>query len=272
MSPVIAATLFALAVIPTAAAGDSLEQALSATFRITDGKISGTGFLVSMAGREKPDRPITVLFTAAHLLEPMNGPECTIILRHKQDDGSYIRKETKLPIRMQQKPRWQRHPQLDIAALVVDLPGAATVKPLSLRQLPDEKWTAERKLRVGQEVFMPCFPAQLEGNEAGWPILRKGAIASHPLTPVKWAKTMLIDVSIFGGDSGAPIIVRADKEPVVVGMVLGMQRQTAKTTMPFEERTVHTPLRLAIAVQSPFLRDTVELLQERKAENRPKDK
>ncbi|MDP1796412.1 MAG: hypothetical protein Q8K78_02980 [Planctomycetaceae bacterium] len=113
-------------------------------------------------------------------------------------------------------------------------------------------------MRVGQDVFVPCFPAQVEANSAGWPLLRKGSLATHPLMPVARTPTMFVDYSHFGGDSGAPLVATVNGEPLVVGLVFAMLRQTDKTTMPFEERTLHTPLGLAIAAQAPLIRQTIE--------------
>jgi hypothetical protein len=49
-------------------------------------------------------------------------------------------------------------------------------------------------------------------------------------------------------------------EALIVGLVLGMERQTDKVSMPFEERTVHYPVGLAIVAHSEIIRQTVELL------------
>jgi hypothetical protein len=258
---VFAAAVVALVVHRPATAGEPIEDALAATFRITDNKSSCTGFLILTESPGGTGKPKMVLVTAAHVLEGMTGSDCRLVLRARHTDLSYVRKETTISIRNGDQPRWKRHPELDIAALVVDVPEGLAVKTFAFRQLADDKWISDRKIRVGKDVYIPCFPVKLEANEAGWPILRKGSVATHPLTPVKSAKTMIIDFNTFGGDSGAPVVVCDGKEPVVVGMVLGMHRQTDKSSTPFEERTAHTPLGLAIAVQAPLVRETVDLLQ-----------
>jgi hypothetical protein len=193
----------------------------------------------------------------------MKGSVCTVVVRAQGKSGTLVRKEITVPLRDGAKPLWTRHPEMDVAAISVDVPEGIDLKPFAYRQVADEKWAADRKLCVGQEVRIPCFPAQLEANEAGWPVLRTGWIATHPLTPLASAKTMLVDYAQFGGDSGAPVVACEGQEPVVVGLVFAMQRQTDKISMPFEERTVHTPLGLAIAVQSPLLRETIDRLLER---------
>ncbi|NDH95177.1 MAG: hypothetical protein EBZ13_11740, partial [Planctomycetia bacterium] len=126
-------------------------------------------------------------------------------------------------------------------------------------QIASAKLAEDNKLHVGQEVFIPCYPAKLEANKAGWPILRKGSIATYPLTPLNSARTIFIDYSHFGGDSGSAVVAIIDDEPVVVALVFAMQRQSDRMVMPFEERTVHTPLGLAIAVQAPIIRSTIEM-------------
>jgi hypothetical protein len=240
-----------------ARAQDPIEDVLAATFRIVDGQASATCFLVMPGSGAGPDAPTLVLVTAAHFFEGTSGPECQLVLRSSAADGSWTRREIPIAIRNAETPRWTRHPDMDLAALAVDLPADAGVKPLRFESLASAEEVVEGRVRVGQEVIVPCFPAKLEANAGGWPVLRQGMIATHPLVPVQSAKTFLVDVSTFGGDSGAPVIVRTGPEPLVVGLVLGMQRQTDRASLPFEEKTVHMPLGLAIVAQSVFVRETV---------------
>ena len=53
---------------------------------------------------------------------------------------------------------------------------------------------------------------------AGWPVLRRGMIATHPLSPVASVPTMLVDIRSFGGDSGGPLFVLVDGKPHVAGV------------------------------------------------------
>lgn len=249
-------------------AAESIEEVLSATFRVTDKNTSGTCFLVQVGGKagSTPDR--IMLVTAAHGFQQIPGDACWVILRAKQDDGSYARREHRLPLRDGDKPRWKKHPDEDIAVLPIDLPPEVEVTPFRLEQLASARDVAERRVRVAQEAWIPGYPAQLETNPAGWPVLRRGSLASHPLAPVSANKTMLVNVSSFGGDSGAPVVVFPSQNretdqapmPLVAGMILGMHRQTDKTVTPFEERTQHTPLDLSIVIQAQLIRETIELL------------
>lgn len=249
--------------------GQSLEEALTAVCRITNGRSSGTGFLVARPAQDASP-PQTqdphaakscLLITAGHVLEESPEPRYELILRSAGLDGSWKRTPISVPVRDGDKPLWRKHPELDVAVLPVDIPSEVTVTPLALEQVADGDWVANGKLHVAQAVVIPCYPAQLEANEAGWPVVRHGTVASHPLTPVAKVRTMLIDFHTFGGDSGAPVLTQCGDTWHVVGLVSGMHRQTDKAVMPLQEVTFHTPLGLSIVVQAALIHDTIKLLE-----------
>ena len=241
-------------------AGEPIEELLEATFRIADKDHSGTCFLVSPKERDDAHPNRVILATAAHVMEQMTGNECEVILRTKGGDGQYSRHPWTTTIRHEGNPVWTRHSDVDIATMFLDLPDGVFAKPLPFDQLADEARVVDRTVRVGGETWVPCYPAKLEANEAGWPVVRHGSVASHPLMPLKSARTMLVDYKNFGGDSGAPVAMIVKDRPLIIGVVSGMHRQTDRSTLPFEERTMHTPLGLSIVVQAPFLRETIELM------------
>lgn len=242
---------------------DVHKDALRATLRISDGAASGTGFLVTV-GEQAGGK--CLLVTAAHVFRDMKGEDCSLVFRSADGEGGFVRKEVALGIRKDGKPLWKKHAEMDIAVMAIDLPQGVDCEPFALDQVATVQFAEQGKVRVGQDICIPCFPAKLESNSAGWPILRRGSIASHPLVPLSRAKTYLVDSSSFGGESGAPVVASVDGRALVVGLISAMQRQTDKSTMPFEERTVHTPLGLGIAVQAPFIREVIGEWQEQAAE------
>lgn len=249
--------LFIITAVHHAHAADVAEAALRATVRVTaDGK-SGTGFFVTLPATDEK-KPQTVLVTAGHVFDEIAGDKCKLVFRAADSEGGFVRKETETAVKEGDKKLWVRHPMTDLAVLGVDIPEGVDVQPFTLNQVADVRHVEDRLVRVGQEVFIPCFPAQVEANPAGWPILRKGSLATHPLTPVARTPTMFVDYSHFGGDSGAPVVATVNGEPLVVGLVFAMLRQTDKSATAFEERTHHTPLGLAIAAQAPLIRQTIE--------------
>lgn len=235
------------------------EEVLRSTVRIITGPKSSTGFFVDVP-RKEGEKPRRLLVTAAHAFENTKDEKCQVVLRvrSEKDGKEIVRRVVDLQLRNGDKPLWMRHPQMDVAVIPMDLPADADIKPFSLSQIAEPSLAESRRVRVGHDVCIPCFPAQLEANPAGWPILRRGSIASHPLTPLANAKTIFVDYSHFGGDSGSPVVAMLDDKPVVLAVVIAMQRQVDRTSMPFEERTTYTPMNLAVAVQAPFVRELVE--------------
>jgi hypothetical protein len=268
-----------------------IERAMSATFRIVIGESSGTSFLIEAhpqdrpadATRPEPNEPKpndaaksnddakpvasrqVVLVTCAHLFRDTKVDKAKLILRTKRDDFDYQRVELMFPIRTAGKKLWVEHPDHDIAAIRVQLPRDVDAAPFRFEQLAAEPDVIAKRVHVAQETWTPCFPVQIEGHPAGWPILRRGTIATHPLAPVNTMSKFRIDVSSFGGDSGAPVVVFPNDQrtgiPLVAGMCIGTALQTDKTTSFYEERTMHTPLGMAIAVQAAHIRDAIERLE-----------
>jgi len=259
--------LAAAGVLPAADATDAVTEMMTATFKITHKDSTATCFLIARPAAPASHKQEVILVTAAHVLEKMSGDECRLVLRERLDDGTFERKEWPLKIRSGGQPRWAKHPGVDVAALTAVLPASVSSVALPLDCLADEAAITSGKLRCGDEVTVLCYPAQLEATGAGFPVLRRGTVASFPLTPVNSHRTYLVDYSTFGGDSGAPVMIRPrgdvgqsktiEGHPLVVGLVIGQHRQTDKVKLPYEERTVHQPLGLAIVVHAEFIRQTI---------------
>lgn len=244
-----------------------LEQAMGATFRIAGANSSGTSCLVRLPPLAGATADRHVLVTAAHVLEAMAGTECQLILRRTEPDGRFVRLEHTIPIRDNDQPRWRRHADADVAVLPVDLPAEATIQAFDLAQIADEAALAERRVHVGLSAWVAGYPAGMEGNEAGWPVLRHGTIASYPLLPLAACRTIFVNAQTFPGDSGSPVVSLDESDATdgprlrLVGISVGMQRQTDRSVLPFEEKTMHTPLGLAIVVQAAFLLELLKPLE-----------
>ena len=238
---------------------DASLQAVEATVRVHGGGQSGTAYVVALP-KVGSNANRGLLVSAAHTFEKMNGLECTAVFRGRDASGGWVRRDAAIGLRDGESPRWVRHPSADIAVLVCDVPEGVDLAPFPLGQVARAADFEAGRVRLGQRVRVACFPAQTEGNGAGWPVLRTGAIATFPLTPAASLERFFVDYSHFGGDSGAAVVTDdAAGEPLVAGVVVAMQRQTDRVTSPFEEKTIHTPLGLAIVVPATLLHETIEL-------------
>jgi S1-C subfamily serine protease len=232
-----------LALLLCLAAGDADQALLDATVRLRTEGSTATAFLVKR-GED------LVLVTAAHCLEEIQEAEATLVIRAAGPDGTLVRKKVQVLLRENGKPRWRRHPDRDVAAMKLTLPGDARVKPLKPEQL------AEAVPKAGDAIRVAGYPAGVEGGPQGWAILRAGIVSAPPNGP-----TFLVDAPIYGGESGGPVAVCTGAEPLVVGVQSGMHRRTDKTSIPFEERTVHHPLGIGIVVPAAAAREAIRLLE-----------
>ncbi len=106
-------------------------------------KISfGAAFLM---GKPTPDatKLYYVLFTAAHVLEDIDGDNGTLLLRVKHTDESYAQRPWPMKLRDNGKPLYVEPTDADVAALHVDMPDDlnATItpdKPIGRRRNPKE--------------------------------------------------------------------------------------------------------------------------------------
>ena len=127
------------------------------------------------------------------------------------------------------------------------------------------------KLAPGDDVRIACYPIQLEANGAGFPIIRRGCVASFPFTPVKAYKMYMVDYNAFAGDSGGPVFLteqvpadeksRPEARPVIVGLVLAQHFHDERTKLSYEERTVRHRMGLGIVVHAEYIRQTIDLLK-----------
>ncbi len=233
-------------------AENSLVALLQSTCKVTIEGQTGTGFFVRRGS-------VNFLVTAGHIFDKSSATECRLVIRDQKPQSEPSRRELTIPLHKEGKPLWKKHGSEDIAALPVVLPVDSDMVSIPFDRILKVTKAGASEIALGMEVWLPGYPAQLESNKEGWPVLRKGMVASYPLSPISKTPTMLIDIRSFGGDSGGAVFTMIKGVPYIAGMIVGMHRQTDRTTSAFEDRTVHTPLGLAIAVQGQVVAQTVSL-------------
>jgi len=163
---------------------------MRSTFKIQGEESLGTVFIMGKPSADKPDKHYYVLITAAHVLEAIKVDVATVHLR-KQVGDQFVRLLYPLQIRNKGIPLWTRHPDVDVAAMRVRLPKDADMRLISTNLLGTDKILEEFQVHPGDQLLVLGFPYGAEANEAGFPILRSGRIASYPLTPNKSYKDVL---------------------------------------------------------------------------------
>ncbi|MCY2964876.1 MAG: serine protease [Planctomycetota bacterium] len=266
----IALHIVTLLVISSYATGvlaeDHATQVLLATVKIQHDASTATGFLIVPKSGVNAAARESLLVTANHVFDPIPGEVAPIILRLPQPDGTYQRRDLPVAIRANGKPLWTRHPQHDVAVVKVTLPPDDEAQPLPFDSLADEATLKQQRVRIGRRFLAFGYPARVEANPAGFPLARHASLASYPVTPIPPHPLLMLDMSAHGGDSGGPVMLEtADSHreeagtPILVGLVVGKVQQDERIQTLYEERTVHHPLDLSIAVQAHFIRETIGL-------------
>ena len=233
-------------------ADEAAEKLILATYKLANDASTATGFVVH---RSENGELRYFVVTANHVLHQMNGDSCILVSRTRGEDGVFQRNEIKLNIRAGGKQLWREDNQHDIA--VLPLPEGISVVSLPLECLATE--ASLSTVYTGDEVITAVFPERSEANNAGFPILRGGTIASYPLRPVDPHSKFLVDATTWKGDSGGAVAHRTiryqQQWPLIIGVTHGMQNitDTVKESR-FVERRTDYPLGVSVVGHAIFAR------------------
>ncbi|HUT61509.1 MAG TPA: serine protease [Phycisphaerae bacterium] len=252
---------------------------MRSTCKIEGGGLVGTGFLVGKPISKQPVRLRYTLVTAHHVLAETRGNTTVMVFRRPKDDEEWERVEVPLRIRDGDRDLWQKHVDVDLAAMHVRLPEGAVPGLLPMEFLVDDEKIRRFEMGPGTELLCLGYPFGVEGTPEGFPILRSGKIASYPLLPTKKRKTFLFDFTVFPGNSGGPVYWHERNPSFGGGTLIGsfqgiMGVVTRQTLFPqsvqlvYERREIRTPLALGEVIHASFIRELVDSLPEPKDEDR----
>jgi hypothetical protein len=220
-----------------------------------------------------------VMVTANHVLEEIQGDSATLCLAQKQPDGSFTKVNHPIQIREHGTNLWTRHPNADVATMVVSLPKSFldTLDAVAGTDLlAGDEAMQTQDLCPGEELYCLGFPLGLESNPAGFPILRSGRISSFPVYPSKRAPQILLDARVFGGNSGGPVFFDLEgRRKFGTGSssldwrgIAGVLSQDISHVQQiddyFESSTRRDPLGIAVVVPAQFIKETIELMMREK--------
>lgn len=239
------------------------------------GTTIGTVFIL---GRPIPNttshRGAYVMITAEHVLQEMQGDSAVVHLRREVDEttNTWVDQPVEIPIRVNGKPLWTKHPEADVAAMYINIPAQDAPQLISTNLLVDDKMITEYEIKPGDEFRSLGYPLGVASNAARFPVLRSGRIASFPLLPTDKTKTFLLDLRVFKGNSGGPVffVERYRVVPNKLGtytnyhFIMGMVTQevlfTEQTVSPYSQELHQTQLGLAVVVHASIIKQTIEML------------
>lgn len=215
----------------------------------------GTGFLISETA---PDgRPRTVLVTANHVFKQMPGDVARIGYRVANADGSWSYSPQSLKIREGGKELWTHHPARDVAAIVITAPREFAEAAIPKDYLASDETFDRYRVEAGDEMMALGFPRGLAANQAGFPILRSGRVASYPVAPAKIFPTFLLDFSVFPGNSGGPVFMRSGLQRTSDAAPAG---QFIAGLLTQQVELNNERLEIGIVTHAKYIRETIDLV------------
>ena len=243
---------------------------MRSTFKIAGNGSIGTAFILGKPMPSDPNKAYYVMVTAAHVLNQMTGEKAILYLRKKEGD-SFKKFPFEISIRKGDKALWTTHPSADVAVMYVPLPQVADITLISTDLLATDETLNKFEIHPGDRLSCLGYPLNYEANEAGFPILRSGYIASYPLVPTKTVKSFLFDFNVFEGNSGGPVYMvdysRTYGGALAIGVVeflAGLVSQESVFQERIESRNElriqNTQLGLGVVIHAALIREALALL------------
>ena len=153
--------------------------------------------------------------------------------------------------------KWSRIFRRWLAAAVISI----SAPPVFAKAAIPEGWLAgddtfnKYNVAPGDTMMALGYPQGFSANEAGFPILKAGRIASFPLSPVSAFPTFLLDLNVFPGYSGGPVF-SAGATPAADGQNTPFIAGLITQEMELDSQN----LSIGFVTHAKFIRETLDLL------------
>lgn len=234
---------------------NATEQMMWSTYPVGTRTSMATGFVVARKDALRSDGTMPVVVTSLHVLKGAGRGPLMLAVRVPDAEGEPQVAVIQVQPRRSREPFFVRHPSEDIGAFELKIPSDVAAR-YPLPSCLEEKALSSgaRELRVGEEVTFLGFPDVFPGTPGAFPLLRSGKIASYPTAEMRAGRKFVINADVYPGDSGAPVFARTrGGRAKLVGMIVQRIGLDARAFSHF-----------AIAVDASAIRETLQLLAERK--------
>jgi S1-C subfamily serine protease len=229
----------------------------------------GTGFVMLRHVKDDSNTGQHILVTAKHVLDAIKGEIAMITLRRRGTGGDAEPLLHPLRIRDKDTNLYVTHPTADVAVIDVRLPPNAIVvqrgsEVTNIDWLATDEFLEEIAIHPGDELLCLGYPLGLVANDAGYPILRGGRIASYPVIPLKKANRILFDFPVQPGNSGGPVYfsftgrIRKDHLPPF-GTLVTYQKVMGLVTQKVDRVGNIDPF-IGLIVPSVYIKETIDKL------------
>ena len=220
----------------------------------------GSGFFIGGPSNQTSEPSQYTFVTAAHVLERIAGDNARFAIRLKRDD-QVVRTVITVPIRKSGIRLYAKHPNADISVMRVTLPNNNAHAMVNWPALATDEVFAKLGIHPGDEMFAVGYPLCRTANAQGYPMLRRGAVATPIHVPGTVFTSFQLDMPTFEGNSGGPVYF--DYANRGSGGVSGMglaHRYIAGVVSQRMYGSSDTPLLMAEVVPARFIDEAVRLL------------
>jgi hypothetical protein len=173
---------------------------------------NGTGFFISVATKNDPDRSHVYLATAKHVLQDGNGNYYTSIgLRINKHDGTSSLVEVSLT-----NVTIFTHDERDVDVALFSCVPSNNVDYLSIppEMIANKETMTKMDIGEGDDVFFAGLFTSHIGQKRNQPIIRFGKVSlisdekiewKEQGKPAKFLELYLLECQSFGGNSGSPV-------------------------------------------------------------------
>ena len=179
----------------------------------TGGVSTGTGFFFNFLEDKSKNTHIPVVVTNKHVIK--NASKGRLIITKANEQGEPIDTQHFTVFFDNFDSFWRLHPETDvdlcvmpIAPFIIEATRSGEKLfyiPFTKDLLPTEKHKEE--LCAIEDVLMIGYPNGIWDSINNMPIFRKGTTATHPLYDYNGKKEIMIDIAVFPGSSGSPVLI-----------------------------------------------------------------
>jgi hypothetical protein len=168
--------------------------------------VGGTGFFYQVSLQD--NKSTTLLITNKHVVRDAGtSASITVHTRLKNEGAPDGTANIKLDI-----AEWVNHPNSDIDLCAYPIqPLFNQLKPspfylgLTKNLVPSQEMLND--LDAIEDVVMIGYPVLLYDTKNEYPIIRRGVTASHPATNFNGKPQTALDIAVFPGSSGSPVLI-----------------------------------------------------------------
>lgn len=212
---------------------------------------SCTGFLVGVPASQDPTRMFTYLATARHCLQVGKKgafyPRIYVRLNNRAGGADLIKARVSTE-GLGRNVHLHTDPDVDLALIEFHVnPAAQDIRVLAPDLLTDRDSLEKAHISEGTDVFFTGLFTSYQGAQRNYPIVRFGKLALVTPEAIEWGEDKvrshlyLMEVTAFGGNSGAPVFFYLSTDRIPDAVVIGPPQVllAGVMTMAFEnERPV----------------------------------